>query len=48
MVANGLASEADIKAIEKKVQEEVEDCVEYADAAPKPVSNGGAGTAAGK
>lgn len=39
MVANGLATEADIKAIEKKVQEEVEDCVEYADAAPKPVSS---------
>jgi pyruvate dehydrogenase E1 component alpha subunit len=36
MVANGLATEADIKAIEKKVQEVVEDCVEYADQSPKP------------
>ena len=39
MVANGLATEADIKAIEKKVQEVVEDCVEYADQSPKPVSS---------
>jgi pyruvate dehydrogenase E1 component alpha subunit len=38
MVANGLATESDIKALEAKVKEEVEDCVDYAENSPKPVS----------
>ena len=37
MLAQGLASEAEIKEIEAKVAEQVEDCVEFADASPKPV-----------
>ena len=37
-MSNGLATEAEIKELEKQVAAEVEDCVEYADAAPKPVS----------
>lgn len=41
MTANGLASEADIKAIEQRVAAELDDCVEYADASPKPVRGGG-------
>ena len=38
MIKNGLASEADIKALEAEVAAEVDDCVEFADASPKPVS----------
>jgi pyruvate dehydrogenase E1 component alpha subunit len=36
MLKNGLATEADIKAIEKSVAEEVDDCVEFAERSPKP------------
>jgi pyruvate dehydrogenase E1 component alpha subunit len=32
----GLVSEADIKAIEKRVADEVDDCVQFADESPKP------------
>ena len=41
MVANGLATESDIKALEAKVKEVVDDCVEYAENSPKPVSGWG-------
>ena len=41
MLAQGLASEAEIKEIEAKVAEQVEDCVEFADASPKPVRRAG-------
>lgn len=37
MLASGLATEEDIKALEASVTEEVEDCVDYADKSPKPV-----------
>lgn len=36
MLSHGLATEADIKAIEKRVQEEVDDSVRFADESPKP------------
>lgn len=36
LLAQGLATEEDIKALEKEVTAEVEDCVEFADASPKP------------
>lgn len=36
MVDNGLATEADIKEIEKQVMEEVEDSVKFAEESPKP------------
>ena len=36
MLKNGLATEADIKALEKSVEEEVEDCVQFAEESPKP------------
>jgi pyruvate dehydrogenase E1 component alpha subunit len=36
MVANKLATEAEIKALEDDVTAEVEDCVEFADKSPKP------------
>mmetsp|Transcript_31207 Transcript_31207/g.69404 ORF Transcript_31207/g.69404 Transcript_31207/m.69404 type:complete len:405 (+) Transcript_31207:99-1313(+) len=36
MIDNGLATEADIKEIEKKVMEVVEDSVKFADESPKP------------
>ncbi|XP_024529780.1 pyruvate dehydrogenase E1 component subunit alpha-3, chloroplastic [Selaginella moellendorffii] len=36
LLENGLASEADLKAIEKKIDEIVEDAVEFADASPLP------------
>ena len=38
MLKNGLATEDEIKAIEKDVMDEVEDSVEFADKSPKPVS----------
>uniref|UniRef100_A0A7S0S4K5 Pyruvate dehydrogenase E1 component subunit alpha n=1 Tax=Chlamydomonas leiostraca TaxID=1034604 RepID=A0A7S0S4K5_9CHLO len=36
MIEWGLATEADIKALEKRVADEVEDCVKFADESPKP------------
>lgn len=36
MIEKGLASEAELKAIEKKIDEVVEDCVEFADESPHP------------
>ncbi|EFJ48288.1 hypothetical protein VOLCADRAFT_104783 [Volvox carteri f. nagariensis] len=36
MLEHGLATEADIKALEDKVAEVVEDCVKFADESPKP------------
>mmetsp|Transcript_10920 Transcript_10920/g.18949 ORF Transcript_10920/g.18949 Transcript_10920/m.18949 type:complete len:409 (-) Transcript_10920:591-1817(-) len=36
MLSNGLASEAEIKAIDKKVADEVEDSVQFAEESPKP------------
>ena len=36
MLKNGLATEAEIKEIEKDVVAEVEDAVEFADESPKP------------
>ena len=41
ILQQGLATEADLKELEKGVTEEVEDCVEFSDKSPKPV--GGAG-----
>jgi pyruvate dehydrogenase E1 component alpha subunit len=36
MLARGLATEEEIKALEKEMEAEVEDCVQFADEAPKP------------
>lgn len=36
ILKNGLATEEDIKALDKSVEEEVEDCVRFADESPKP------------
>ena len=36
MLKNGLATEEEIKALEKSVEDEVEDCVKFADESPKP------------
>jgi len=36
MLKNGLATEEEIKALDKSVEEEVEDCVKFADESPKP------------
>ena len=39
MIENNLASEAELKAIEKKIDELVEDAVEFADESPAPSRN---------
>lgn len=36
MIENNLASESELKAIEKKIDEVIEDAVEFADASPHP------------
>jgi hypothetical protein len=37
LLENGLATEEDLKAVEKKIDDVVEDAVEFADASPLPV-----------
>ncbi|CAK9167046.1 unnamed protein product [Ilex paraguariensis] len=39
MIENNLASEAELRAIEKKIDELVEDAVEFADESPAPSRN---------